>query len=192
MENPKHFFLITGPPAVGKMTVGQVLRDRMGYKLLHNHQSLELGLTLFDWGDNELSLISEGIRQLVFKTVSESPLLSGFIFTLVWGFELAEDWAYVRAFQKQFEDKGWKFHVVELESSQSTRISRNKTPNRLEHKPSKRDISYSSSNIMKMDKKHRMNSITGEMDSFSYLRIENDHLTPDEVVDKIVEYFSLS
>ncbi|MBT8218223.1 MAG: AAA family ATPase [Bacteroidia bacterium] len=191
MKSPKHFFLITGPPAVGKMTVGQILRDRLGYRLFHNHQSLELGLTLFNWGEEELSTISNGIRQLVFKTVAESSLIRGFIFTLVWGFELKEDWEYVEAIKDRFEDNGWHFHIVELESSQKTRIERNTTPNRLEHKPSKRDVENSRDRILQMDQKHRMNSHLGELDQYAYLRINNDQLQPEKVVDIIVANFQL-
>jgi shikimate kinase len=39
-----NFILITGPQAVGKMTVGQELEKITGLKLFHNHMSIELVL----------------------------------------------------------------------------------------------------------------------------------------------------
>ena len=36
-----HFVFVFGPPAVGKMTVGRELAARTGYKLLHNHMTVE-------------------------------------------------------------------------------------------------------------------------------------------------------
>ena len=38
--------VIFGPPAVGKMTVGQELARRTGLRLLHNHMTIKLELTL--------------------------------------------------------------------------------------------------------------------------------------------------
>lgn len=46
-----HFFLITGPPAVGKMTVAQAISKMTGFQMMHNHQSIELALTMFNYGD---------------------------------------------------------------------------------------------------------------------------------------------
>lgn len=43
------FVLITGPPAVGKMTVGQELAKLTGLKLFHNHMSIELVHHFFDF-----------------------------------------------------------------------------------------------------------------------------------------------
>ncbi|MBB5075940.1 hypothetical protein [Nonomuraea endophytica] len=41
---------IVGPPAVGKMTVGNAIANRTGYKLFHNHLSVEPVLRFFDFG----------------------------------------------------------------------------------------------------------------------------------------------
>jgi shikimate kinase len=44
------FLLLVGPPAVGKMTVGQALAQKLGYPLFHNHLSIELSLHIADFG----------------------------------------------------------------------------------------------------------------------------------------------
>lgn len=48
-----------GPPAVGKMTVGQELSKLTGLTLFHNHMSLELGIQIFDFGTKELERIDK-------------------------------------------------------------------------------------------------------------------------------------
>ena len=42
--------ILFGPPAVGKMTVGQELEKITRLKLFHNHMSLELVNQFFDFG----------------------------------------------------------------------------------------------------------------------------------------------
>ena len=43
------FVLITGPQAVGKMTVGQEISKITGLKLLHNHMTIEVVTKIFDY-----------------------------------------------------------------------------------------------------------------------------------------------
>ena len=43
------FILITGPQAVGKMTVGQELTKITDLKLLHNHMTIEVVTKIFDY-----------------------------------------------------------------------------------------------------------------------------------------------
>lgn len=187
----KHFFLITGPMAVGKMTVAQALCAKTGFKMMHNHVSLELARTMFDWGDPEFKKISEGIRQLVLSTTAAGKTLDGFVFTLVIGYDLPQDWVYVRKIMKLYGDHDWKTHIVELVAPQSIRLERNKTENRLAHKATKRDLDYSHKNILKMEAEERLISKPGELDEFSYLRIDNSDLTPDEAADRIIDHFEL-
>ena len=47
------FVLIIGPQAVGKMTVGQELSKLIGYKLMHNHMTIEVVRQIFDY-DKEI------------------------------------------------------------------------------------------------------------------------------------------
>jgi broad-specificity NMP kinase len=56
-----NFILIAGPPAVGKMTVGQCLASKLDYKLFHNHQSIDHTLQYFDWGTPEFKELNEGL-----------------------------------------------------------------------------------------------------------------------------------
>jgi dephospho-CoA kinase len=142
-----NFLLLTGPPAVGKMTVGQEIAKRLGYPLFHNHHSIELTLELFSWGTPEFRAINSGIRDLVFNTVANSKNTPGFIFTLVIAFDLEEDILEVEKIFDQFRAKQWNIAVVELYSPLSIRMERNHTPNRLRHKASKRKLELSADNL---------------------------------------------
>ena len=153
-----NFFLITGPPAVGKMTVGQELAKRMEYKLFHNHDSIEFALKFFWFGSDEFGKINEGIRQLIFETVSQSKLLKGFIFTLVWAFDQQDDWDYVADLKSRFLEKDWNFFIVELFAPIEIRLKRNLTPHRLSQKKSKQNTEKSQDNLIAMESKYQMTS----------------------------------
>ncbi|MEL7221843.1 MAG: hypothetical protein AAGJ93_11020 [Bacteroidota bacterium] len=66
-----NFLLLTGPPAVGKMTVGQAISKQLGYPLFHNHHSIELTLELFSWGTPEFRAIKFRNQKIGFRYRSQ-------------------------------------------------------------------------------------------------------------------------
>ncbi|MDP5170015.1 MAG: AAA family ATPase [Bacteroidia bacterium] len=190
VSSPK-FFLITGPPAVGKMSVGQALAQRMDYVLFHNHHSIEFALSFFSFGSPEFGALNEGIRQLMFRTAAESEQLKGFIFTLVWAFDRQDDWDYVADLKARFQEKGWEFYLLELFAPLEVRADRNEDPHRLAQKPSKQDPELRRKGLFGMEEKYQMNATPGQITEPNYLRIDNSVLSPEAVVDQIVAYFGL-
>jgi len=183
---------IVGPPAVGKMTVGQELKKITDFKLFFNHMSLELVNQFFDWSTPPFKNLDKTIRFAIFEEIAKSDL-PGLIFTLVWAFELKEDEEYVDdiigIFKK--EKKDLEVHIVELKADLEERLRRNKTENRLLHKASKRDLERTEKVMLSNIEKHRMNSLDGELLHKNIFKIDNTHLTPDEVAIKIKEHFHL-
>ena len=74
--------LLTGPQAVGKMTVGQELAKITGLKLFHNHMTIDLALKFFDYSTKEGQKLVDDLRMDVFEAVAKSDL-EGIIFTCV-------------------------------------------------------------------------------------------------------------
>lgn len=68
------FIIIFGPQAVGKMTVGQSLEAKTNLKLFHNHMSIDLVSTFFDYGTSAGKRLVHLIRQEIFEEVSKSSL----------------------------------------------------------------------------------------------------------------------
>ncbi|MEO0733840.1 MAG: AAA family ATPase, partial [Bacteroidota bacterium] len=130
-----HFVLIYGPSAVGKMTVGQALAEKTGFKLMHNHVSLELANRFFDFGTEPFRKLDRLVRFGVFDIVAESDL-PGFIFTFCWALDLPKDVAYIESIAKIFADQGATVHYVELRADMAVRLVRNRHPDRLAAKPS--------------------------------------------------------
>ncbi|WP_062107357.1 AAA family ATPase [Bacillus niameyensis] len=183
------FILIFGPQAVGKMTIGQELAKITELKLFHNHMSIELVSPIFGFGAVGRKL-SNVIREEVFKAAAQSDLY-GLIFTYVWAFDQKADWEYVDKVCTLFESNGGTVYFVELEADVDERLQRNKGANRLEHKPTKRNIDWSEQDLLTTMNNHRLNSLEGEITKEDYLRINNTNLTAGEVARMIKKEFRL-
>ncbi|TYS90070.1 AAA family ATPase [Rossellomorea aquimaris] len=182
--------LLFGPQAVGKMTVGQELAKITDLKLFHNHMTIDLVSHFFDYGTKEGKKLVSLFRREIFEEVSKSNLY-GMIFTYVWAFDMQEDWDYVNEVSRLFESRGGTVYFVELEADVEERLERNKSSNRLEHKPSKRDIEWSEGDLKKSMETYRLNSLEGEIKYSNYIKISNTNLSAQEVAKIIKGKFLL-
>jgi len=71
------------------------------------------------------------------------------------------------------------------------RLKRNKTENRLNHKASKRDIEASERRLLKDTSSARLVSLDGEITFKNYIKIDNTHLSAEEVARLIKQTFQL-
>lgn len=104
---------------------------------------------------------------------------------------MKEDWDFVEQVSEIFEAKGATVYFVELEAELKERLERNKSPHRLQHKPTKRNIEWSEYELKETMKKHRLNSNPGEIKHENYIKINNTDLDAKEVVEIITEKFKL-
>jgi hypothetical protein len=183
------FVLLFGPQAVGKMTVGHELEKITDLKLFHNHMTIELLAPYFGFS-REMWGLANKFRQDIFEAAAASEMY-GMIFTYVWGFDLQEDWDYVDKICKIFENNGAEVCLVELEADLEERVERNKTPHRLEHKPTKRDVARSEQDLRRTMEQHRLNSLEGEIKNGNYLRINNTTIPARDVAEMIKDRFAL-
>ena len=174
--------LIVGAGAVGKMTVGQELMKITNLRLFHNHMMIEPVIDIF--GTFKADTIIK-LREVIFDDFINSDC-EGMIFTLMWAFDMQSDWEYVENLTKKFDE----VYCIELIASQSVRLERNKTENRLLNKASKRDIEASNSRLLK-EERHRLVSFEGEIPFENYLRINNENLSASKVAQMIKNTFKL-
>ena len=182
--------LIIGPPAVGKMTVGQELERITNFKLFHNHMSLELVNKFFDFGTEEFKRLDKKIRFNIFEEVASSHL-EGLIFTYVWAFDLKEDLEYIEELLEIFKSIQAEIHIIELRSNFEVRKIRNSTENRLRHKDSKRNLIQSEKNLHQYEQNYRMYSNIEEQNKYNILVIDNTSHDPKSVADHIKDKLNL-
>ncbi len=191
-----HLVVIFGPPAVGKMTVGHELTKLTGYKLFHNHMTVEPVLDIFEFGSPPYGRLVSEFRQRILEEAAGSDL-PGLVFTMVWALELESDRDLMTTYVDLVESRGGRVSFVELYAEQRERLARNTTEFRLDRKRSKRDVEFSRRNLLDLDERFVMN--TGEQPTIAekvwagrdFLRIDNTDLGAAEVAARITEAFGI-
>ncbi|MBI4426685.1 MAG: AAA family ATPase [Candidatus Kerfeldbacteria bacterium] len=75
--------VLYGPPGVGKLTVAEALAKRTGYKLMHNHLTVDLLLSLFEFGSQPFKRLSRELRHRILEEAAKHGV-AGVIFTFVY------------------------------------------------------------------------------------------------------------
>jgi hypothetical protein len=192
------FVVIFGPPAVGKMTVGDQLCKITGFKLFHNHMTIEPVLDIFPFGSPPFGRLVNEFRRRIIEEAADAAL-PGLVFTFVWGLELADDLELVESYIDLVETRGGCVHFVELYTDQAVRLDRNETPLRLDRKRSKRDVGSSRRHLLELDEGYVLNTSGTRrtraeelLERHSYVRIENGDLPASAVADQIVARLGLA
>ncbi|MGB8510126.1 MAG: AAA family ATPase, partial [Pyrinomonadaceae bacterium] len=186
VELKMKFIVIFGPPAVGKMSVGHELAKLTGLRLFHNHMTIDLVLSFFDFGQPQFHRLVSDFRRRVFEEVAASDL-PGLIFTFVWALDSESDRAFIERSCDIFRERNAEIYFVELEAELSERLKRNESEFRLSQKPPKRDLEKSRERLLEDDRKHRLNSNGDFFYQENYLKIENTHLPAHEAARRIAD-----
>lgn len=184
-----NLIVITGPIAVGKMTVAEELREKIGYNLMVNHDSIEVSDKIFGFATPAQKEFNKLIRIAAFDTTIKYN--ESMIFTIKVDFNDNNEFDYLNEIKSKFEKTGGTFYFVELSASVDIRLKRNITPNRLEKKKSKQDLEWSRKNLLSSQEKYRMNTNENEYWFENHIKINNENLSPDEVAQMIIDKFSL-
>lgn len=185
-----HLVCIFGPPAVGKMTVGHELARLTGFRLFHNHMTVDPVLDIFPFGSPPFTrLVDEFRRRIIEEAVAAD--LPGLVFTFVWGLESAGDRDTIASYVDIVERGGGRVSFVELAAPLEERLVRNVTEFRLDQKRSKRDVEFSRQNLVDLDAAWVMNTggapteADGLLAGRAHLRVDNTDL-PAAVVARLV------
>lgn len=181
--------IITGPMAVGKMTVAEALKEKIGYRLMTNHDSIEISDKIFGFATKSQKEFNEMIRSVAFDIAIKYN--ESMIFTLVVDFSDEKEYEYVKKIKEKFETTGGNLYLIELIAKQEIRLKRNVSQNRLEKKKSKQDIEWSNNNLIKGDIKYKLNSNDDEFWFENHYKINNENLSPEDVAEMIIKKYNL-
>ncbi|RSK03588.1 AAA family ATPase [Streptococcus sp. A12] len=177
-----HVFII-GAPAAGKMTIGQELSELTGATLFFNHQPIDFALEIYQDFTEEMW---EFVRSVNFSFLGTSARHHrSVILTGVTDFSNQYQLMYLKQIQNLLDDYHQEILFVELETSLEERMRRNRTENRLKHKPLKRHIEVSESEILETTETLQLNSQHQPNELHHYFKINNTNLSAAEVAKQI-------
>ena len=179
---------IVGPPAVGKMTVGQRLAARTGFALYHNHLVIDHLTPFFEFGSDPFERLVTDYRIRFFQEVVREGL--GIVATWGWRFDDPDDERAIAELIEPFTEAQARVSFVELAAPLETRLARNRTENRRAHK---RTDWATEENLSDGHARWVLNS--NDEHPFPWpdlhLRIDNAEVAPDEAAARIQAYFGL-
>lgn len=177
-----HVFII-GAPASGKMTIGQELSKLTGATLFFNHQPIDFALEIYQDFTEEMW---EFVRGIYFSFLGTSARnRRSVILTGVIDFSNQYNLMYLKEIQNLLDDYHQEILFVELETGLEERLRRNRTENRLKHKPLKRHIEVSEKEILETAETLQLNSQFQPNELHHYFKINNTNLSAEEVAKQI-------
>lgn len=115
-----------GMPGVGKLTVGEELARRTGYRLFHNHLTVDLAAAVFEFGSPGFIDLREHIWLEVFRRAAEEEVPLVFTFAA----ERTVDAAFVARARDLVERAGGEVAFVELRCDPDELARRVESPGR--------------------------------------------------------------
>ena len=177
-----HVFII-GALASGKMTIGQELSKLTGTTLFFNHQPIDFALEIYQDFTEEMW---EFVRSVNFSFLGTSARNHrSVILTDVIDFSNQYQLTYLKQIQDLLNNYHQEILFVELETSLEERLRRNRTENRLKHKPLKRHIEVSEREILETAETLQLNFQDQPNELHHYFKINNTNLSAEEAAKQI-------
>lgn len=172
---------IYGPAAVGKLTVAEALADRTGFKVFHNHLTVDVAKALFEWGSSEYITFVRRLRLSVFEFAAQAGL-PGLIFTFFYTPPQSD--AFVQMVLEAAQETGFEVLFVQLIADLDALERRVLEPSRREHgKPN---------DVQTLQQMYADTDVFAPIPFVPSLRINNTKQSPHTVAETILMHFNLS
>ena len=116
-----------GLPGVGKLTVARELAGLTGFRIFHNHLTVDLVESMFEFGSQPFVELRETIWLAAFKQAAEAEL-AGLIFTFA--FDRTVRGSFIGNVRNIIESNGGEVLFVELKCSPEELVRRITHPSR--------------------------------------------------------------
>lgn len=172
--------LLYGPPASGKLTVAKELARQTGYRLLHNHLSVDLAASLHDaWSPSFWHLL-DSIRTLMLRNALETD--TNIITTFV--YILGKNSEQIDRYIQLVEEHGGEVLPVQLKPSLET----------LQQRVVRADRQHTTklTNPEMLQKFSQQGTLYSTIPGGLHPIIDNSTLTPEETAATIIRHYGLS
>lgn len=127
--NRPHLLFLYGPPAIGKLTLARALEQRLGYRVLHNHVTIDAVLAVFPFGSAGFDSAVERMRRDLLEAAARERV--DLIYTMVFA---PSDAAHVEFAANAYESVGGEVTFVRLTAPRDELLVRVAHESRLEHR----------------------------------------------------------
>lgn len=178
--------VIIGAPAVGKATVGKALAEGYGFRLFHNHVSLDAVAAVFDWGTPSFQRLVDEFRRRVVEEAAASGV--DLVFTYVWAFSEPGEGAPIGRYRETLLKAGGAVYFVELVAPLEVRAERNGMASRRAMK-ARSDEASTPAWLREIDAKYSFESGGALPFPDPYLRLDTTEMEPEAAAEAIARAF---
>ncbi len=164
-----------GPPASGKYTIAKAIAQKLGYKLFHNHLTVDLAKGVFDYGTKAFWELVHKIRLDIFEKAAKENI-SGMIFTYV--YEKDSDDSFVKQVLEKVNSNGGEIIFIQIYCDKKTLLERVKKDSRKQFQKVKTEEGL----LEMLGKGDLLSSIPFVENNI----IDNTNLTVEETVQKVL------
>ena len=173
--------IVYGPPAAGKLSVAEALKEITGFGLLHNHLTNELVHEVFPYGHPEFSRLVEDIRSDLYEAAARTKV-EGIISTFVYSRGTVDD-KILRNWVRMVDSYGGDPYFVRVHCSQATLFKRVASPSR---RRTSKIVS-----VKQLKYLLKQGDILSPIPFVASLEIDTDHLGAKEAARMIKKHYHL-
>ena len=174
-----NIIFLYGPPGVGKLTVGKELSKLTGYKLFHNHLTVDLVDSVFDFGSKPFIELREKIWMMMFINAKKHD--QNLIFTFS-----PEDTVtpiFIPSLVRIIENEQNKIHFVKLTCLPEELKKRILNPSR--------EIYEKVKNTEKVDEYYKRDHLIPDDVLKRSFEIDNTMISPSDTAKSIMNHFQI-
>jgi len=168
--------VIYGPPASGKYTIAKALAEKTSYKLFHNHLTIDLLKSVFEFGTPEFFRLSQNMRLDIFEEAAKQNI-PGIIFTYV--YEKDADDHFIRNLLERVVKNNGEVQFIQLYCDKNELLKRVTEESRKMFQKVKSEEGL----IKTLEAGDQISAISFVKST----KIDNTHLSVEETLQKVLE-----
>lgn len=168
---------IYGPPASGKLTIAEEILRIKDYKLFHNHLTIDLAKSLFEFGSDAYKKYCNKLRLEYIEMAAKNNIDLIFTFCYV---PIESDDEFVRKVIKIIKKHRSKIYFIHLQAERKILHKRVKSSSRIRYHKVKTSVE-----LERMLSKHDFYTKISFVDSYY---INNSYISPILTARKIMRY----